>query len=85
MNKKISKVEKVLTRILLAVVLCFGLVGCVLLFNYAWPDKTDPGNLWYDPLDPRVICKNYQNGTIEFLKCLETAYDLAESRHNQSR
>jgi len=85
LNKKISTLEKVLTRIVVVVVLFVGMVACVLLFNYVWPNKTDPGNLWYDPFDPRVLCKNYQDGTIEYSKCLETAYDLAESRHNQSR
>ena len=84
LSKKISFLEKVLTGILVVVVLYIGLIACVLLFNYVWPDKTDPGNLWYDPLDPRIICKNYQDGTIEYLKCLDTAADLAERRHNQS-
>jgi hypothetical protein len=85
LSKKISFLEKVLTGILVVVILYVGLVACVLLFNYVWPDKTDPGNLWYDPLDSRIICKNYEEGTIEYLNCLDTAAELAERRYNDSR
>lgn len=78
MEPKFSLIERILTWIVFALVFALILFCGYLAIRYLWPNKFDPNNFWYQQYDPEVFCQKYLKGTVEYLNCQETAYQIAE-------